>query len=185
MDGWNTSFFLGSGLFSGPTKQHEPVKYSLVVMPLRISDHFSCPEIYQVCLCYAFQWYHSTCFSPPHCSKKKKTWRPHRRLSLLPYDRVMPSVPCIVICGVKQSDNGPPPPNATPPGNKALIRPYWVIMVVNNPLIRPYFLFLLGGGIKRCTLEFPWQKWWVLLVTLWFRGWWFFAIHQDDNNKRN
>ena len=73
MDGWNTSFFLGSGLCSGPTKQHEPVKYSLVVMPLRISDHFSCPEIYQVCLCYAFQWYHSTCFSPPHCSKKEET----------------------------------------------------------------------------------------------------------------
>ena len=34
--------------------------------------------------------------------RRKKHVRPHRRLSLLPYDRVMPSVPCIVICGVKQ-----------------------------------------------------------------------------------
>ena len=36
-----------------------------------------------------------------------------------------------------------PPKIANPPGNKALIRPYWGMMVVNNPLIRPYFL---GGG---------------------------------------
>ena len=36
------------------------------------------------------------------------------------------------------------PPYATPPKkNKALIRPNYGTMVVNNPLIRPYFL----GGV--------------------------------------
>ena len=39
-------------------------------------------------------------------------------------------------------------PRVPPPqGNKALTRPYWGMMVVNNPLIRPYFLgrVALGG----------------------------------------
>ena len=45
------------------------------------------------------------------------------------------------------------PPNAAPPGNKALIRPYQGIMVVNNPLIMPYFL---GGGHWGGTLRFAW-----------------------------
>ena len=39
------------------------------------------------------------------------------------------------------------------PGNKALLRPYSGIMVVNSPLISPYFLggVALGGG----PLRFP------------------------------
>ena len=42
------------------------------------------------------------------------------------------------------------------PGNKAFSRPYWGIMVVNNPLIgiRPYFL----GGVMvlEVNCRFPW-----------------------------
>ena len=41
-----------------------------------------------------------------------------------------------------------PPPKATPPRNKALIRPYSGKPTVNSPLIRPYLLegVVLGGG---------------------------------------
>ena len=38
-----------------------------------------------------------------------------------------------------------------PPGNKALLRPNQGTMVVNNPLIRPYFLG--GGGIGGVPLD--------------------------------
>ena len=44
------------------------------------------------------------------------------------------------------------PPMPPPPGNKALLRPYWGRMVVNSPLIRPYFLG--GGGIGGVPLGF-------------------------------
>ena len=47
-----------------------------------------------------------------------------------------------------------PPQLPTPPGNKALIRPYWGMMVANNPLIRPYFLGGGGGGILGIPLDF-------------------------------
>ena len=58
-----------------------------------------------------------------------------------------------------------PPPMPPPPGNKALIRPYWGKPMVNSPLIRPYFL---GGGIGgvpldshegRCPANVPFLGW--------------------------
>lgn len=33
-----------------------------------------------------------------------------------------------------------------PPRNKALIRTYWGMMLINTPLIRPYIYFFGGGG---------------------------------------
>ena len=40
----------------------------------------------------------------------------------------------------------------TPPGNKALIRPYKGIVLVNNPQTRPYFL----GGWRWGGVQYPW-----------------------------
>ena len=61
-----------------------------------------------------------------------------------------------------------PSPMPPPPGNKALLRPNQGTMVVNNPLIRPYFLgetWHRGGG----PLRFPWDlRNWPMKVTL---GW--------------
>ena len=39
-----------------------------------------------------------------------------------------------------------------PPGNKAVLRPYWGIMVANSPLTRPYFV---AGWHRRGILRSP------------------------------